>query len=108
MVQDNMDFLDIECPFCDANYGSDFDIDAGRLQLIRTCKDGTAMPIEEMTTRHIKNCISKITRSVNNDKPWRVEYLMPLIEELKSRQLVEALRTMPEEEFNKIVHKGKK
>ena len=108
MVQDNMDFLDMECPFCAANYGSDFDIDSKNLLDYWTTADGTVIPICEMDTRHIKNCINKIAKSVNNDKPWRLEYFIPFTEELKTRQLVEALRIMSDEEFIKIIHKGRK
>lgn len=104
MIQDNMD-MPCYFDFC----GSDFDLDTMRGgELAWECKDGTVMAISEMTTSHIKNCINLIKKSVNNDKPWRLYYLEPLLEELKNRQLFDALRNMPDEDFNRVIHKGKK
>lgn len=44
-------------------------------------KDGTKIPIKDMTTSHIKNCIKMIVR-----KEWREEWLSELLKELIKRK----------------------
>lgn len=89
--------------------GSDFDLDTMRGgELAWQCKDGTVMAISDMTTRHIRNCINLIKKSVEKERPWRLEYLIPLIEELRNRQFFESMRHMSDKVFNEIIHKGKK
>ena len=46
-------------------------------------RDGTKCLISKMQTSHIKNCIRMIQRS---NYSWRLEYLEPLVLELKKRQ----------------------
>lgn len=90
-------------------YGSDFDLDTMRGgELAWECKNGDVIAINDMTTSHIKNCIAMIKRSVANDKPWRLYYLEPLLEELKNRKLFEALKNISDEEFNNIIQKAGK
>ena len=112
MVQDNMDFLDMECPYCEenpnSNYGSDYDIDTERLQVVWEDRHGNRTPIPSMTTSHIKRCIQRIKRSVAEDRPWRVEYLKPLLKELRNREFYDAMRKMSDEEFNRMIHKETK
>lgn len=91
-----------------ALYGSDYDIDCRDEEEVWECKDGTTVRISDMDTRHIKNCIAMIERSINNGRPWRTSYLKSLQEELDNRMFFEAMRRMSDEEFNKIVHKGRK
>lgn len=108
MMLDNMDLLDMECPYCEDSYGSDYDMDSQRLQRVWECKDGTTIPITEMSTRHIRNCIELIAKSIKRGKPWRIDYLAPFAEELEQREFFETMRNMSDEEFNNIIHKGKK
>ena len=87
------------------SFGSDFDIDIIRPWIT---KDDVSIPICEMDTRHIKNCIRLIKKSIINNKPWRTEYLEPLLEELKERQACDIIRSMSEQEYIQFVHKGRK
>lgn len=91
----------------EALYGSSYDADVKRLEIVWVCKDGTAMRIEDMTTEHIINCIAMIQSSILNNKPWRTNYLPIFKKELNNRQFLTAIRNMSDEEFNKIVHKKK-
>lgn len=50
------------------------------------CKNGKRIPIKNMTTNHIKNCIKMIVKSIKNGHNWRVNYLLPLKEELIKRE----------------------
>lgn len=88
MIQDNMDFLDMEY------YGSDYDLDSFHLakdeiEFIsipawRT-EDGTLVAIRDMVTPHIKNCIRKIYKS---NCMWRRKYLRYFMEELYKRKKI--------------------
>lgn len=51
---------------------------------IWVCRDGRAMKVSDMETRHIRNCIAMILRS---KKGWRRHYLPRLHLELEIRQL---------------------
>lgn len=48
-------------------------------------KDGQLLEIGLMSTAHIRNCIALIEKSIEANKPWRVEALPYLKEELKER-----------------------
>lgn len=63
--------------------------DLGLLEIkepVWECKDGTLIPICEMTENHINNCIAMIKRSIRNNEPWRVSYLDILKNELYNRK----------------------
>lgn len=80
MIQDNMDFLDMEC------YGSDYndEIEFISIPAWRT-EDGTLVAIRDMVTLHIKNCIRKIYKS---NGMWRRKYLRYFMEELYKRKKI--------------------
>lgn len=48
-----------------------------------TTKEGQRIPIKDMNTFHIKNCIKSIVKS---SYKWRKEYLFNLVNELISRK----------------------
>ena len=104
---EEQDWFGLEDLALEALYGSDYDVDT-KIEIVWVCKDGTEMRIEDMTTRHIINCIAMIQRSIRSNKPWRINYLPILKEELNNRQFLTAIRNMSDEEFNKIVHKNKR
>lgn len=54
-------------------------------------KDGQLLLLSQMSTTHIQNCIAKIEKSIEANKPWRVEALPYLKEELKERQEISVL-----------------
>ena len=80
MIQDNMDFPDIEY------YGSNYDdeIEFISIPAWRTA-DGTLVAIRDMVTPHIKNCIRKIYKS---NGMWRHKYLKYFEEELRKRKIL--------------------
>lgn len=84
--------------------GSDYDLDTERIQLIWVCKDGKEMKIEDMSTSHILNCIAMLQKQKNASQ----RFLEAFKEELQNRMFLEAMRSMPKEEFNKIIHREKK
>lgn len=92
MIQDNMDFLDMEA------YGSDYDIDAVHTEGIGSQEgvefiaipawrmaDGNLIALQDMDTSHIWNCIKMIHRS---DNTWRKGYLKYFEEELRRRKFL--------------------
>ena len=81
------------------HFGSDFDSDTTRIHYIWVCENGTEMPIEKMRTIHIKRCIRLIKKSVNEDRPWRIEFLKPLLAELNKRAFLGRLNNMSKEEL---------
>lgn len=91
MIQDNMDFLDMECPYCKNCFGSDFDIDYDRLEEdiefitipAWRMQAGNLIAIRDMDTSHIKNCIKMIYRS---NGTWRHQYLRYFEAELRKRK----------------------
>lgn len=78
MFIDNLDMLD-ECP----KVGT---LSYTVIQYIWVCKDGTEIPLSEMTTSHLNNCVAMIKRSVKFNKTWRVDALPYLYEELSKRK----------------------
>ena len=85
-----------------------------RFELAWQCKDGTVIAIKDMSTRHIHNCIAMIKRSIRLHRDglinhiWRLEYLEPLQEEINNRKFAEDMRNMSDNEFLKMIHKGRK
>lgn len=76
-----------------ALYGSDYDIDSGRLEedieFIQIpawrMRDGKLIAIRDMDTSHIKNCIKMIYRS---NGTWRHQYLRYFEAELRKRKFL--------------------
>ncbi len=81
-------------------------LDSYRFELCWKTNVGESIPITEMSTRHIKNCIDKINRSIKLGRPWRTSYLTALKAEYDSRMFLVEMRNMSDEQFNKIVHKN--
>lgn len=88
----------------EAVYGSDYDADTERIELIWVCKDGKEMHIEDMSTQHILNCMAMLQKQVNPSQ----RFLKAFKEELDNRMFLEAMRNISDEEFNRIVHKREK
>lgn len=80
MIQDNMDFPDIEY------YGNNYDdeIEFISIPAWRT-EDGTLVAIRDMVTPHIRHCIRKIYKS---NGMWRHKYLRYFMEELYKRKKI--------------------
>jgi len=51
-----------------------------------TTRDGRLIPIDQLHTDHIRNCIARIKCSVARGKPWRTAYLETLVLELDRRE----------------------
>lgn len=103
--------------YYDENLGFDRDITRALLEedeygcseceLGWKCKDGNIIAINSMSSRHIKNCIAMIKRSVRLGTPWRTEYLEPLMDILRKRAFERAIKHLSEDELLKIINRVK-
>lgn len=50
------------------------------------CRDGREIAIRDMGASHIMNCLTLITRSLAAYSSWRMDYMLPLLDELKRRR----------------------
>lgn len=109
-AEDNGHDIDFDESLLYPTMGNDYDIDSeivsilSEKEFIWVTKDGKEINIRDMATSHLKNSINLIKKSIDKNKPWRLEFLIPMLVELKQREFCEQLRKMSDEDFNKLVH----